>query len=130
MEPLRLSNSLLVEEEHNIQQVRHKFLPLTFIRDIKFFFDISYDDVNQLLIEVERIKEAKRRNEKKRLKIELLTSKEKEVFNLVVQGLSTKLIAKKLFVQPTTISTHRKRIKQKLEFETAFDWFSFAKASQ
>ena len=131
MQPIKLNHSYFSEKESpNFHKSHHKTLPLTFIRDVKFFFDISYDDVNLLLLQVEKIKEAKRINGDMLKKFEMLTSKESQVFKLVAQGLSTKEIAKKIFVQPATISTHRKHIKQKLNLESSFDWFSYAKAIQ
>jgi DNA-binding NarL/FixJ family response regulator len=44
-----------------------------------------------------------------------LTSREKEVLNLIVEEYSTKEIADKLFVSPCTIETHRLNLIQKME---------------
>lgn len=43
-----------------------------------------------------------------------LTEREIEIINLIVEGLSTKEIAKELFVSFNTIKTHRMRIRYKL----------------
>ena len=57
-----------------------------------------------------------------------LTTKELEVFKLVVHGKNSAEIAKLLFIEASTVSTHRKRIKQKLDLRSTFDWYQYAKA--
>lgn len=47
-------------------------------------------------------------------KIQLLTERELEILNLVVQGLSTNEISEKLFIARRTTETHRKSIMSKL----------------
>lgn len=44
-----------------------------------------------------------------------LTAREREVFDLLVTGLSTKAIANRLGVSPRTIEVHRARVFEKLE---------------
>ena len=51
--------------------------------------------------------------------IDSLTEREKEVFGLIGQGLTTKDIAKKLDCSPRTIEVHRAKIKKKLDCDTA-----------
>lgn len=129
MQVLKLNDSYYCGNDSNLKKKSsHKTLPISFIRDVKFFFDISFDDVNLLFIEVEKLKEAKRKRAAILKKFEFLTTKEREIFFLVAKGLTTKEIAKKLFVEPTTVSTHRKKIKKKLNLESSFDWFNCAKA--
>lgn len=43
----------------------------------------------------------------------LLTDREKEIANLVAQGLSSKQIARQLFISIETVKTHRRRMLQK-----------------
>jgi DNA-binding NarL/FixJ family response regulator len=45
----------------------------------------------------------------------LLTRREKEVLELIADGLTTQEIADKLFVSPATVETHRKNLLSKLE---------------
>jgi DNA-binding NarL/FixJ family response regulator len=45
----------------------------------------------------------------------VLTRREKEVLELISDGLTTQEIADKLFVSPTTVDTHRKNLLLKLE---------------
>jgi two-component system, NarL family, invasion response regulator UvrY len=49
---------------------------------------------------------------------ELLTNREFEIFKLLAVGKSVSLIAQSLSLAPTTISTHRSRILEKLQVET------------
>ncbi|HLA85164.1 MAG TPA: response regulator transcription factor [Thermoguttaceae bacterium] len=51
--------------------------------------------------------------------IDTLSDRELEIFRLIGDGLSTAEIAKRLHLSPHTIDTHRQRIKQKLNLETA-----------
>lgn len=43
-----------------------------------------------------------------------LTKKEKEVLRLLTQEFTTDEIAKKLFIEPTTVTTHRKHLSKKI----------------
>ncbi len=62
------------------------------------------------------------------LKLQSLTIREKQILNLVANGLTTKQIAEQLFVSHHTISTHRKNIGQKLELKSITDWERFVNA--
>ncbi len=46
--------------------------------------------------------------------LEVLTPREKEVFYLLAEGISSSVIAEQLFVSPKTIHTHRQHIMDKL----------------
>lgn len=48
-------------------------------------------------------------------KTQLLTNREREILQLIVNGDSTKRIAEKLFIAVRTVETHRKSILEKLE---------------
>ncbi|WP_119393882.1 response regulator transcription factor [Salinibius halmophilus] len=48
-----------------------------------------------------------------------LTPREKEVMQCLVEGLSNKLIARKLDVSPRTVEIHRSRVFQKMQVENA-----------
>lgn len=52
-------------------------------------------------------------------KIELLSDREREVFQLIGQGVGTGAIAKRLFLSTHTIDTHRENIKRKLDLKSA-----------
>lgn len=51
--------------------------------------------------------------------VDTLSDRELEVFRLIGDGLSTAEIAKRLHLSAHTIDTHRQRIKQKMNLETA-----------
>ena len=45
----------------------------------------------------------------------VLTRREKEVLELIAEGMTNNLIAQKLFISPATVDTHRKNLLAKLE---------------
>lgn len=51
--------------------------------------------------------------------IEQLTDRELEVFRMIGEGLTSGVIADRLFISRHTIDTHRENIKRKLEIKTA-----------
>lgn len=53
-----------------------------------------------------------RRNESTNI---LLTRREKEVLELIAEGMTNNIIAQKLFISPTTVDTHRKNLLAKLK---------------
>ncbi|MCH8546674.1 MAG: response regulator transcription factor [Cryomorphaceae bacterium] len=63
-----------------------------------------------------------------REQINQLTKKEKQVFKLISEGLSSKQIAEKLFVSIKTIENHRYNITQKLNLEGQGSLLKFAMA--
>jgi len=52
---------------------------------------------------------------------ELLTDREKEIFQLVAEGKTNKEVAAVLNLSPLTIETHRSNIMEKLNLHSAFD---------
>ncbi len=46
-----------------------------------------------------------------------LTRREKEIIKLIIEGLTNELIAEKLFLSPSTVSTHRKNVLSKLNLK-------------
>jgi len=51
----------------------------------------------------------------KRIPLNLLTEREKEVFQYLVQGLNSESIAKSLFISLKTVQTHQANIRRKLD---------------
>ena len=105
-----------------------KRLPISFVKDFLFFFNISLADMPKLMRFSEELESDKQFVKQHKSQFNSLTNREKEVFILVVNGKKTSEIAQKLYVETTTISTHRKKIKQKLNLESIFDWYKYAKA--
>ena len=58
-------------------------------------------------------------SDKKKTPIEQLTDRELEIFRMIGEGLSTGLIANRLFLSTHTIDTHRENIKRKLTLNSA-----------
>jgi two-component system, NarL family, response regulator NreC len=57
---------------------------------------------------------------------DLLTDREKEIFQLLAEGKSNKEVAASLNLSPTTVETHRTRIMQKLDLHSAADIVLYA----
>ena len=62
----------------------------------------------------------------KKIDIDILTAKEREVLQLVAEGQSTKEIAALLFVSVPTIETHRQHVMDKLELYTVAELTKYA----
>ena len=58
--------------------------------------------------------------------LELLTSREREVFYLLAEGKSPSEVANSLFVSPKTVHTHRQHIMEKLGLGTTTELIRFA----
>ena len=54
--------------------------------------------------------------------LETLTRRERQVFELIVQGLQNKEAARVLGVSPRTVEVHRGRIARKLGVRSAVRW--------
>ena len=59
-----------------------------------------------------------------------LTAREREIFTLVVGGLSTSAIARRLDISPRTVETHRAHLSRKLNAHSASDLVRFAARHQ
>ena len=55
-----------------------------------------------------------------------LSNREREVFQMIAEGTSTKKIAEVLFVSPSTVKTHRANIMEKLEMQNISQLIQFA----
>ena len=89
--------------------------------------------INSLLIGVkyvskevaETISKTKTKNLKKKPH-ETLSSREFEVFNLMIEGKSSLIISEKLGIGPTTVSTFKKRIFNKIGVRTLADLIRYS----
>ncbi|QCK15178.1 response regulator transcription factor [Mangrovivirga cuniculi] len=57
-----------------------------------------------------------------------LTPREKEIIELVIEGLSNKEIGEMLFISRCTVEQHRKNINRKLSIRNAMQLYSYALA--
>lgn len=55
-----------------------------------------------------------------------LSDREREIFYLLADGLPNRTIAKRLFISPRTVETHRARILKKLSFSSTADLVRYA----
>jgi ATP/maltotriose-dependent transcriptional regulator MalT len=125
---IKLYENFQFKEAYSYKVTERKKLPISFVKDFLFFFNISLEDFPKLMEFSEELEKEKQFILKHKTTFDSLTFKEKQVFKLVVNGNKSNEIAQKLFVETTTISTHRKHIKQKLNLESIFDWYQYAKA--
>ena len=58
--------------------------------------------------------------------LDILTAREREVFRLIADGLSSKQAGSELGISVKTIDTHRKNIMDKLGFDSLADWIRTA----
>ena len=59
-------------------------------------------------------------------RFELLSEREREIFQLIAEGKTNKEIAALLFVSPSTVDTHRSRIMEKLDVHSAAEIVLYA----
>lgn len=55
-----------------------------------------------------------------------LTEREREILTLVVEGMTSKQIAKKLYISPRTVDTHRANLMEKLELNNIAELVRYA----
>jgi DNA-binding NarL/FixJ family response regulator len=106
----------------------HKEISTEVLKELLSYFDFSSEGIQNFIL-FSKEQELKRKFMKvHKNTFNSLTTKEEQVFKLVVNGKKTAEIAALLFVESSTISTHRKNIKQKLNLTSIFDWYQHAKA--
>jgi two-component system response regulator NreC len=64
--------------------------------------------------------------EKREDAFDLLTDREREVLQLIAEGLSTREIAEKLFISTKTVETHRMHVMEKLDLHGTADLTRYA----
>jgi len=75
------------------------------------------------------IKKYLRPNQQKaenKLKYDLLTDREQQIFRLVVEGFSSREIGEQIFISPRTVDKHRSNIMKKLEIKDSFELVRYA----
>jgi len=112
----------------NNYQIRGKEIPINLIEDFLRFYNLTLRDLPALSKFSNNLQKDKRFKKQNKSKFYSLTNKEEQILKFVVYGKSTKEIALELFIEPTTVSTHRKNIKKKLELESFFDLYKYANA--
>jgi DNA-binding NarL/FixJ family response regulator len=97
------------------------------IKDFLNFFNFQIEDIPKLITFSQKNTKEKKFRIKHLDQFNSLTSKELEIFKLVILGKQSNEIASLLFVETYTVSTHRKHIKQKLGLDSILDIYKYAK---
>jgi len=101
---------------------------------------VSADELEQTLITVKKGDQAFSRNisktivghytKKRNMRHEAvrpaITKREREVLSLIVRGFTSAEIAKRLYISPRTVETHRSNLMQKLEIKNTAELVRFA----
>ncbi len=99
-------------------------------RDIVKAIDDAMKDRTFLSPSVSKIVEESdinyRKNSSREDRYKLLSNREREVFQLIAEGHSTRAIADKLYVSTSTIKTHRSKIMEKLGLNSPVKLVHFA----
>lgn len=98
------------------------------IKEFLCFLNLSEQDFSKLLDISRQIKSDAKFASINKQRIESLTKREFQVFRLVVEGKSSNEIADELFIQISTVATHRKKIKRKLGLNSCLEAYKYARA--
>ena len=77
-----------------------------------------YDDAEHIKTKLDKLMDSSESKEEMSAENDSLSSREKEILVLVVQGMTNKEIAEKLFLSTHTVITHRRNIVRKLEIHS------------
>lgn len=83
-----------------------------------FHHQVFLDSVREMMEIAKRRRESKLKQKEMEQRLNLLTDREKEVTELVVDGVLTKQIAKRLGISVKTVEVHRSHITKKLGVES------------
>lgn len=90
-------------------------------------FNINPNDLPKILSYMEQVQVDNQFISLNQKNYESLTVQELKIFRLIALGNSNKLIAEKLFIEESSVKTHRKKIKKKLRIQTIFDIYQYAR---
>lgn len=104
------------------------FIPTKFyLSEFLNFLNLKEEDFSRLIFMSEQINKQKNFEVEYSRAYDLLTKREKEIFLLMLKGKTSKEISEILFIEIATISTHRKKIKRKLNLKSCLDMYKYAK---
>lgn len=90
----------------------------------KPYHDQDLLDRVQHAIELDRRRQVARREEVTVMaRYNFLTPRERDVFTLIIDGLTNKAIGQRLRISPKTVETHRARVMEKMHAESLADLF-------
>lgn len=96
--------------------------------EAKIEIELNFDLLPKVILELDNIKKEQRVIDENIIKMNSLTLREMEIFKLIANGYSSKEISIKLYIETSTISTHRKNIIKKLNIKRSVDLFIIARA--
>lgn len=99
-----IKNSIKAGASGYLQKDAGKELLITAINEIKKAGSYYPKGINDIVLN----------SFKDTYQVSQISKREKEIINLIANGLTTKSIAKKLFISPYTVETHRQNILLKL----------------
>lgn len=89
--------------------------------------NIEANDLPKVLTYLKQIEADKLFIEMHKENYESLTLRELEIFRLIATGHTNKQIANTLFIEESSVKTHRKHIKKKLAIKSHFDIYQYAR---
>lgn len=112
------------DEKHN--KVHYTLTPKN--DRVEINLETSYDALPNTINSISSLKSQINFVKENILKFKSLTQQEVQVLKLVCQGHSTKEIGTLLFIEASTVSTHRKKINKKLEAKSCVDLYRYGLA--
>lgn len=94
--------------------------------EVEFNFKIKPEKVQFFTNHINKLKNIEHYHDEYLEKYNSMTNRERQVFKLVLKGLTTSQIAEQLFVSVETIKTHRKVIIKKLKISNLNDWLTYS----
>lgn len=89
--------------------------------------NIPYNDLPHFLASLKQVNEDNLFVEHHQEKFYSLTIREKQIFRLIALGQTNKQISQALFIEDCSVKTHRKNIKKKLNINSNFDIYQYAR---
>jgi DNA-binding CsgD family transcriptional regulator len=89
--------------------------------------NVSPNDLPAVLSSIEQLQLDKQFIKDNQSNYESLTIQEAKIFKLIVLGNTNKQIGNLLFIEESSVKTHRKNIKLKLRINSFFDMYRYAK---
>ncbi len=102
------------------------------IKQAAFDFLLKPVDIEELRETIERYRNSNRKKqnylntERKTVDVPRLSSREKEVLKLIIDGYTSKQIAEKLLISKSTVDTHRRNIQDKTGTKTPAELAAYA----
>lgn len=111
--------------QNNSAQFNCQLNPTTDTLDIQL--NLPFNELPQFLTSLKQIEQDKRFIETHQAQFYSLTPREKQIFTCIALGKTNKQIAYELFIEESSVKTHRKNIKRKLQIVSHYDIYQYAR---